>query len=105
MKIYYGRLLAAPPVGTAQEAFDLLCRLLDEVEDEHSGKPKDPDPPLKYDGRMYPPQSDMTAHLPDGSIRARSARNWVYAYVDGTILITDLDGAVILKKPGKASPA
>ncbi len=49
MKIYYGRLLAAPPVGTAQEAFDLLCRLLDEVEDEHSGKPKDPDPPLKYD--------------------------------------------------------
>jgi phytoene/squalene synthetase len=41
---FYRRLAAAPPARTADEALELICRMLDEVEDDMSGIPKETPP-------------------------------------------------------------
>jgi hypothetical protein len=55
--IYFERLLAAEPADTYEAALGLICRTLDEVEDEFSGEPNEPDRWRELD-RMFPPQAD-----------------------------------------------
>ena len=39
---------------------------------------------------MYPPQSDLTFHQDDGSIRAETRRHTMIFFPDGSIRITSL---------------
>jgi hypothetical protein len=83
----YRRLGELPPATSAEEALDNLARTLEEVEDEHSGVPKNPNPGLAFDGRMYPPREDFIDHLPDGGLIATTKGNVIYAAPDGDLRI------------------
>ena len=99
--MFLQRLEAAPPASSADEALDLLGRMLNAVEDEHSGVEYNPKP-WKYDGRMYPPQEDNRRAVPERPSlrRYRSARHNTFIGPNGSILIQDLDRKVLLDKPG-----
>jgi hypothetical protein len=66
------RLDTAAPPKDADEALGLVSRTLDKVEDDLSGVPKNPNPSLTPDGRMYPPQEDMIVRHADGAITAKT---------------------------------
>ena len=51
------RLLTLPPASSGAEAYEQLVRVVNEVEDEHSGTPYDPERWME-DGRIYPPLPD-----------------------------------------------
>lgn len=96
----FRRLAAAPAVSSADEALALVGSVLEQVEDEFSGVPKHPNPPLKFTGRMYPPQEDHIARHPDGSLTATTRRHSIEIGRDGAILIRSFDsGFVCLDKP------
>jgi hypothetical protein len=95
------RLIAAPPVNTAREAFDLVCDTLNEVEDELTDIPYHP-VNRGTDGRMYPPQPDSARDLPGRAdlVRYRSRGHNTYIRDNGAIEIRDLVGNVVLSKSG-----
>lgn len=62
---FFVRMSAAAPASNPEEAIILISRLIEEIEDEFSGIPNRPNPGLRPDGRMYPPQSDRI--MPDGT--------------------------------------
>ncbi len=107
LSLLYHRLSALPPARTADEAFRQLAETLDQVEDEHSGVVRDPNPGLKFDGRMYPPREDFTERLPDGGLRATTKGNLIEISPGGT---TDIysrhTNNLIYRRPGiDAQPA
>lgn len=57
LEIFIARLAGAPAALSELGALDLVCRILNDVEEEHSGIPFDPST-RGSDGRMYPPQAD-----------------------------------------------
>lgn len=71
---FFRRLQAAPPAANAGEALALVCRLMEEVEDELCPLPRGEPPPLRFTGRMYAPREDRIWPQPDGRILA-SARH------------------------------
>ena len=86
---FYRRLKSAPPVSTADEALAQLVRILDEVEDELSGVPKQFPPPSlnKFDGRMYPPLPDHVDRTAEGGIHARTRGHVIDIGPNGRIVI------------------
>jgi hypothetical protein len=107
LALLYERLSALPPARTADEAFRQLAQTLDQVEDEHSGVVRDPNPGLKFDGRMYPPREDFTERLPDGGLRATTKGNLIEISPGGT---TDIysrhSNELVYRRPGMdAQPA
>jgi len=100
--MFLQRLKVAPPATSADEALDLLALTLNAVEDEHSGVEYTPKP-WKDDGRMYPPQEDNRRAVPDRPSlrRYRSAKHNTFIGSNGSIQIQDLDGKVMLDKPGR----
>jgi hypothetical protein len=64
------RLTAASACGAGQEALALVCRLIEEVEEEFCRITRVHPPPLTFTGRMYPPQSDHLRVRDDGTIVA-----------------------------------
>jgi len=98
---FFRRLLAAPAVGTADEAMQQLSRILDEVEDELTGIPNVPDN-WREDGRIYPPQTDRMRPVPGHPRvrRYRTAGHNVFVGENGSLQIVALDGAVELEKSG-----
>lgn len=107
LSLLYHRLNALPPARTADEAFRQLADTLDQVEDEHSGVERDPNPGLKFDGRMYPPREDFTDRLPDGGLRATTKGNLIEISPGGT---TDIysrhTNNLVYRRPGiDAQPA
>jgi hypothetical protein len=88
LALVYERLDQMPPPTSAQEAFDRLSTVLDQVEDEYSGIPKNLNPGLKFDGRMYPPREDFTEHTADGRILAVTRGNTIEALPDGTLTVS-----------------
>ena len=99
----FRRLQAAPPCGSAGEALELVASVLNAVEDEVSGRPRDPTTPLN-DGRMYPPQEDMRIDVsPRTDIRGyRTRRHYLYLSETGAILITERVGTCLFRKPDRA---
>ncbi len=100
---FFRRLQAAPKARSADEAFNQIRNIMNEVEDEFSGVVrKDPPPPIDQpDGRMYPPQEDFTKRNPDGSITARTRGHRIRLGPDGSITITNVKtGATDFQKPG-----
>jgi hypothetical protein len=96
------RLGAVPPAGNFGEAYDQLCALLNEVEDEMTSIPFDP-ASWQTDGRMYPPQADSLREVgghPEVK-RFRSRAHNTYIAENGAIEIQTAPGAAILfAKPG-----
>ncbi|MEU5608104.1 hypothetical protein ACI2L4_01150 [Streptomyces sparsogenes] len=87
LAIVYQRLDELPPTRSAQAALDQLSTVLNQVEDEYSGVPRDPNPGLKFDGRMYPPRADFISHTPDGGLEATTKGNKIYLSADGQLRI------------------
>jgi hypothetical protein len=99
------RLTVAAAPSTADEAFDLICRTLEEVEDELRGIPKQtPPPPLRAPaGRLYPPQADRIVRHPDGSLTARTRRHVILVGAGGSIaIVSATTGVVEFTKSGVA---
>jgi hypothetical protein len=88
---YFRRLTEQPASRTAEEALARLSQTLTDVEDELSGVPRQEPPPLPNvpDGRMYPPQADMSVRHADGSITARTRGHDVLIGRDGSITVTN----------------
>ena len=87
LQVFFERLNAAPAVATADEALALVCRLIEEVEDEFCMVPREAPPPMHRTWRMYPPQSDHIFPQSDGSIRAETRRHTMFFAADGSIRI------------------
>lgn len=96
------RLQAAPAAKSADEAFGLLARTLNEVEDEFSKVPNRPEL-WKTDGRMYPPQEDARLKSPERpSLRKyRSKSHLDFIGANGSIRIETLDAELLLDKRGQ----
>jgi len=102
MKIFLERLSAAKAASSADQALALLVENLNAVEDKHSGIEYNPGL-WKDDGRIYPPQEDNRRTIPNHPSlrRYRSAKHNTFIGLNGSIRIDDLDGNVILDKPGR----
>jgi len=99
---FYRRLAAAPAARDLDEAFDMIKRIMTEVEDELSGVPEDPNPPLRSTNRLYPPKADRMYDVP-GAPRVKrfgSRRHDTFMGENGAIDIRDLGGNVEFSKPG-----
>jgi hypothetical protein len=93
----------APRAKSAEEAFQQVRDLLNQVEDELSGIPmKNPPPPINMpDGRMYPPLEDNITRNADGSITTKSKGHTVNIGANGSITITNKkSNQVEFSKPG-----
>jgi len=102
MQIFLERLATAKPASSAGRALALLAKNLNAVEDEHSGVQSNPKL-WQADGRMYPPQEDNRRAVPGRRSlrRYRSAEHNTFIGLNGSIRIQDLDGKVMLDKPGR----
>ena len=99
--IFAQRLLDAPRVGSAKEAYLLLSDTLNAVEDELTGIPFDLSQ-WASDGRMYPPQSDSArdvAGRPELT-RYRSKAHNTYIAKNGAIRIETVNRELVLSKAG-----
>jgi hypothetical protein len=93
---------AAPRVATADEAYQLLCRSINEIEEKCSGVSCNPSE-WREDGRIYPPQEDNENFAPGrpGVKAYRSFKHRTYISSTGALKITRLTGEVVFSKPGK----
>lgn len=97
----YERLDQLPPARNADEALQQLATTLDQVEDEYSGVPRDPNPGLKFDGRMYPPREDFTERTEDGGLRATTKGNQINISPDGTTsILSRRSGEEVYRRAG-----
>src|SRR5579863_6252428 len=87
LALFYRRLEAAPPAATAARAFALICRTLDEVEDEFCPVPKKHPPPRRFEGRMSIPQADRVMPQADGSWWVETRRHRISVKPDGGFVI------------------
>jgi hypothetical protein len=74
--------------------------LVGEVEDELSGVPRNPNPGLESDGRMYPPQADRTVRNADSSITTTSRGHTTEFGSDGPIPIRNRSNGDVVE-PGR----
>jgi len=103
LAIFFRRLEAAPPAASAEEAMNLVCRLIEEVEDEFCPLPRENPPPhLRFTGRMYAPGKDRIFPMQGGGLAAEARRHLILCYPNGGIRIEDGDtGNLVLLKSGK----
>jgi hypothetical protein len=85
---FLGRLKAAPPTSSREEAFQLIETTLNQLEDEFTNIPFDPQR-WRDDGRLYPPQADSRRDVPDRPDLVR------YVTVAQSIVIRD-NGAIAI---------
>lgn len=101
LETVFQRVGSAPSAKTAEEAIQQMHGTLDAVEDAFSGVPRNPNPGLKPDGRMYPVQADRMVTDADGTITATSRAHVTTYGPNGSITVTDrATGAVVFQKPG-----
>ena len=102
LRIFFARLAAAPAARSADEALNLVCRLIEQIEEEFCPVPRVEPPPRHRTGRMYPPQSDLIFRLADGTIRAETRRHTMFFDPDGSIrVVPGPPGEVAFSKPGR----
>ncbi|HEU4883024.1 MAG TPA: hypothetical protein VFT45_12275 [Longimicrobium sp.] len=99
---FFRRLLAAPGVGSFDEALEQLSTILDAVEDELSGAENVPQD-WQSDQRLYPPQKDSLRVVPEHPRvrRFRNRRHSTYIGENGSVEIVSLSGRVEVRKPGR----
>lgn len=95
IRLLYERLQNAPPCRTADEALGLICVVLEAVEDEWSGVPRDPNPTKEFEGRMYPPQGDSITLTGDGGKRVRTKGHQIFLEANGTITFKRLSNHTV----------
>ena len=85
----YHRLGRLPRATSAMDAFQQLCEIVDQVEDEMSGIPKQHPPPWPSmpDGRMYCPSDDFVMQRDDGSLLALTRGHRIEIHANGAIRI------------------
>lgn len=100
------RLRAAAPATSMDEAYAMLCNVMNSVEDEYSGVVYDPDNFLN-DGRFYPPKADARRSIAgrEDLVRYRSRLHNTFLSSDGAIRIeavakNNQSPEAILDKPG-----
>lgn len=95
------RLEQAPPARSHDEAFKLLRDTLNQVEDELTDIPFQPDL-WQTDGRMYPPEEDNAREVEgrEDVIRYRHKAHNTFIRDNGAIEIRDVSGTVLFAKPG-----
>lgn len=98
---FFRRPTAAPSAADHDEAFRLVADPLDAVEDELTSIPHDPSR-WRTDGRMYPPRPDAARTVPGRPdvTRSRSAGHNTLIGAGGAILVRDLAGIELFRKPG-----
>ena len=100
LRIFIERMDLAEPAGDEKEALDLLSNTLNEVEDEHTSIPYQPDEWM-YDGRMYPPGSDNKRTFSKNVSRYRSINHNTLIGTNGSIkIVTITNNETLLDKPG-----
>lgn len=101
LALVYERLDKLPPVHKPAEALEQLAKTLDQVEDEFSGVPKNPNPGLAPDGRMYSPREDFTDRTADGGLRATTRGNIINIAPNGTMsILSRKSGEEVYRKQG-----
>jgi len=104
---FFRRLQALPPANNFEEALRQVATTLNQVEDEFTAIPCNPET-WATDGRMYPPQEDSKRLVPDHPqlVRFRSRHHSTYISSNGAIQIhlvtgsTEVPEEVIFSKPG-----
>jgi len=99
----FRRLAATPAARNRDEALELIGRTLNEVEDELSGIPRDPDPPPSpTDGRMYPPKADSIRDVPGKPLvkRFRSTAHNTFIGDNGAVEIRAIPDKLEFSKAG-----
>jgi hypothetical protein len=99
----FRRLKNAEPAGARDEAFELVKKIIDAVEDEYADTPYAPEK-WENDGRMYMPMPDNEREVegrPDQR-RYRSRKHNIFIGDDGSIEIWEVKGECLLNKAGKA---
>lgn len=97
------RLASRLPVASVEDAFSVLAETLNEVEDELTGIPYNPDS-WATDGRLYPPLSDSRRPVPGRPdvARWRSRAHNTYIRENGAIEIARVpDNAIVFRAPGR----
>jgi hypothetical protein len=106
LRVFFERLIAAPPANDLKSAVALFEATLNSVEDELSGAPNDLSK-SPQDGRMYPPLPDnvkpyLNAAGATVGTRHRSAAHITWVAINGAIRIAQArDKAILLDKPGQ----
>jgi hypothetical protein len=103
LAIFFRRLEAAPPAKSAKEAVALVCKLIEEVEDEFCPLPREnPPPQLRFTGRMYAPQPDRIFPLANGVLMAATRRHLIFCHANGAIQIEEIySGEIVFVKAPK----
>jgi hypothetical protein len=102
---FIGRLEKHKSASTAQEAFDLLSHILNQVEDELTNIACSPERWMN-DGRMYPPQADSKRSTSSIQVcRYRSKGHNTYIGNNGAIKIQGIGSnkTVFIDKAGQDS--
>jgi hypothetical protein len=101
LQAFFRRLAEAPAAANADDAYELLAKIMTAVEDEMSGVPDDPTR-WQTDGRLYPPQNDRRSEAPGRPEirRYRSLKHITYIGPNGAIEITTSKNDVVFRKPG-----
>lgn len=101
----FRRLHAADRVASFEDAYHLLCSTLEQVEDELSGLPNEPERWMTLD-RMFPPQSDRMSSVEGCDVkRFDNVRHITYIAANGAIEVRSKRrqegvGEVHFSKPG-----
>jgi hypothetical protein len=98
----FRRLRRQGPFRSFEEAYGGLVRVVNEVEDELSGSPYNPEN-WRADGRMYPPQRDNWFAVPDspGVTRMRTRGHNIFIGANGAIEIrTVVDRVLVFRLRG-----
>ncbi len=98
---FLDRLRKSSPASSHDEAFSLLSDTLNQVEDEFTNIPFQPEH-WQTDGRMYPPEEDNARDVEGRSdvIRYRHKAHNTFIRDNGAIKIQDVDGKVLFEKLG-----
>jgi len=84
---FFRRLDSADAAASFDEGYRLLCDTLDQVEDELSGQPNEPERWMTLD-RMFPPQQDRMSSVAGSDVkRFDSLRHITYIAPNGAIEI------------------
>jgi hypothetical protein len=101
LQAFFERLAKAPAATNADDAYELLVRIMTAVEDEMSGVPADPTR-WQTDGRLYPPLDDRRSEVPGHPEirRFRSLKHITYIGPNGAIEVTTSKNDVVFRKAG-----
>jgi RHS repeat-associated protein len=101
LSVLYQRLGDLPAPTTADEALNQLNSTLVSVEDEFSGVAANPNPGLKFDGRMYPPREDFIVKEEDGGLTATTKGNIIQISPKGSMkILSRSTGDVVYSRVG-----